>query len=122
MGVPLHLHLTTTAHLATGVIPGSCPRPPPPGHHHVIVQAQFSRHHPCPSPPSYRELHNSCPLGPRILTLFIISSEVEFVHAVTAGDSVNFFVIFFSIFTHFLCFFLLKLLKLGEIDGVKFLA
>ena len=28
----------------------------------------------------------------------------------------------FSIFTHFLCFFLLKLLKLGEIDGVKFLA
>ena len=27
-----------------------------------------------------------------------------------------------SIFTHFLCFFLLKLLKLGEIDGVKFLA
>ena len=28
----------------------------------------------------------------------------------------------FSIFTNFLCFFLLKLLKLGEIDGVKFLA
>ena len=28
----------------------------------------------------------------------------------------------FSIFTHFLCFFLLKLLKLGEIDIVKFLA
>ena len=28
----------------------------------------------------------------------------------------------FSIFTHFLCFFLLKLLKLGETDGVKFLA
>ena len=27
----------------------------------------------------------------------------------------------FSIFTHFLCFFPLKLLKLGEIDGVKFL-
>ena len=27
-----------------------------------------------------------------------------------------------SIFTHFLCFFLLKLLKLGEIDGVTFLA
>ena len=27
----------------------------------------------------------------------------------------------FSIFTHFLCFFLLKLLKLGENDGVKFL-
>ena len=28
----------------------------------------------------------------------------------------------FPIFTHFLCFFLLKLLRLGEIDGVKFLA
>ena len=28
----------------------------------------------------------------------------------------------FSIFTHFLCLLLLKLLKLGEIDGVKFLA
>ena len=28
----------------------------------------------------------------------------------------------FTIFTHFLCFFLLELLKLGEIDGVKFLA
>ena len=28
----------------------------------------------------------------------------------------------FSTFTHFLCFFPLKLLKLGDIDGVKFLA
>ena len=28
----------------------------------------------------------------------------------------------FSIFTHFLCFFWLKLLKLGEFGGVKFLA
>ena len=28
----------------------------------------------------------------------------------------------FSIFTHFLCFFPQTLLKLGEIDGVKFLA
>ena len=28
----------------------------------------------------------------------------------------------FSIFTHFLCFYLIKLLKLGEIDGVKVLA
>ena len=28
----------------------------------------------------------------------------------------------FSIFTYFLCFFPLKLLKLGEIDDVKFLA
>ena len=28
----------------------------------------------------------------------------------------------FSIFTHFVCFFLLKLLKLGEIDGAKFSA
>ena len=35
----------------------------------------------------------------------------------TFARSVNFF-----IFTHFLCFFPLKLLKLGEIDGVKFLA
>ena len=30
--------------------------------------------------------------------------------------------VYFSIFTHFLCFFLLKLLKWGEIDGVKFFA
>ena len=29
---------------------------------------------------------------------------------------------YFSIFTHFLCFLLLRLLILGEIDGVKFLA
>ena len=36
---------------------------------------------------------------------------MEFVHAVSAIGSVK-----------FLCFFLLKLLKLGEIDGVKFLA
>ena len=35
----------------------------------------------------------------------------------TFASGVNFF-----IFTHFLCFFPLKLLKLGEIDGVKFLA
>ena len=48
--------------------------------------------------------------------------EVEFVHAVTAGGSVKFVAssVNFSIFTHFLCFFLLKLLKLGEIDCVKF--
>ena len=50
--------------------------------------------------------------------------EVEFVNAVSAGGSVKFFAsgVNFSIFTHCLCFFLLKLLKLGEIDGVKFLA
>ena len=44
-------------------------------------------------------------------------AEVEFVSAVSAGGSVKFLP--FSIFTHFLCFFLLKPLKLGEIDGVK---
>ena len=50
--------------------------------------------------------------------------EVEFVHPVSPGGSVKFLAsgVNFSIFTHFLCFFLLKLLKLGEIDGVKFLA
>ena len=49
---------------------------------------------------------------------------MEFVHPVSAGGSVKFVAsgVNFSIFTHFLCFFLLKLLKLGEIDGVKFLA
>ena len=53
-----------------------------------------------------------------------VRTEVEFVHPVSAGGSVNFFAsgVNFSIFTHFLCFFLLKLSKLGEIDGVKFLA
>ena len=51
------------------------------------------------------------------------NAEVEFVNAVTAGGSVKFVAsgVNFSIFTNFLCFFLLKLLKLGEIDGVKFL-
>ena len=50
-------------------------------------------------------------------------AEVEFVNAVTAGGSVKFFSgVNFSTFTHFLCFFLLKLLKLGEIDSVKLLA
>jgi hypothetical protein len=49
---------------------------------------------------------------------------VKFFNAVTAGGSVKFFAsgVNFSIFTHFLCFFPLKLLKLGEIDGVRFLA
>ena len=53
-----------------------------------------------------------------------VKPEVEFVHAVSAGGSVKIFAsgVNFSIFTHFLCFFLLKLLRLGEIDGVKFLA
>ena len=51
-------------------------------------------------------------------------SEVKFVHPVSPGGSVKFVAsgVNFSIFTNFLCFFLLKLLKLGEIDGVKFLA
>ena len=51
-------------------------------------------------------------------------AEVKFVHPVSPGGSVKFVAsgVNFSIFTHFLCFFLLKLLKLGEIDGVKFLA
>ena len=54
---------------------------------------------------------------------YLISPEVEFVNAVTAGGSVKFVAsgVNFSIVTHFLCFFLLKLLKLGEIDSVKFL-
>ena len=42
---------------------------------------------------------------------------MECVNAVIFASGVN-----FSIFIHFLCFFLLKLLKLDEIDGVKFLA
>ena len=56
--------------------------------------------------------------------LFRSQPEVEFVHPVSPGGSVKFLAsgVNFSIFTHFLCFFLLKLLKLGEIDGVKFLA
>ena len=51
-------------------------------------------------------------------------AEVKFVHPVSPGGSVKFLAsgVNFTIFTHFLCFFLLKLLKLGEIDGVKFLA
>ena len=50
-------------------------------------------------------------------------AEVKFVHPVSPGGSVKFVArgVNFSIFTHFLCFFLLKLLKLGEIGGVKFL-
>ena len=50
-------------------------------------------------------------------------AEVEFVHAVSAGGSVKFVAsgVNFSIFTHFCVFFLLKLLNLGKIDGVKFL-
>ena len=54
---------------------------------------------------------------------FFLNSEVEFVHPVSAGGSVKFLAsgVNFSIFTHFLCFFVLKLLKLSEIDGVKFL-
>ena len=50
-------------------------------------------------------------------------AEVKFVHPVSPGGSVKFVAsgVNFSIFTNFLCFFLLKLLKLGEIGGVKFL-
>ena len=53
----------------------------------------------------------------------IINTEVEFIHPVSPGGSVKFVAssVNFSIFTNFLCFFLLKLLKLGEIGGVKFL-
>ena len=53
-----------------------------------------------------------------------MKTEVEFVHPVSPGGSVKFVAIGvnFSMFTNFLCFFLLKLLKLGEIGGVKFLA
>ena len=56
--------------------------------------------------------------------LQVLQAEVEFVSAVSAGGSVKFVDsgVNFSIFTHFFVFFLLKLLKLGEIDGVKFLA
>ena len=51
-------------------------------------------------------------------------AKLRFVHAVTAGGSVKFLpAVYISPFSLiFLCFFLLKLLKLGEIDGVKFLA
>ena len=54
---------------------------------------------------------------------YLNAAEVEFVHPVSAGGSVKFVAsgVNFSIFTNFLCFFLLKLLKLGEIGGVKFL-
>ena len=57
------------------------------------------------------------------LPLHSCSAEVEFVHAVSAGGSVKFVAsgVNFSIFSLFLCFFLQILLKLGEIDGVKFL-
>ena len=52
-----------------------------------------------------------------------LRAEVKFVHPVSPGGSVKFVAsgVNFSIFTNFLCFFLLKLLKLGEIGGVKFL-
>ena len=58
-----------------------------------------------------------------LMIVMVISAEVKFVHPVSPGGSVKFVAsgVNFSIFTHFLCFFLLKLLKLGEIDGVKFL-
>ena len=62
--------------------------------------------------------------GKHIRLIDVSISEVKFVHPVSPGGSVKFVAsgVNFSIFTHFLCFFLLKLLKLGKIDGVKFLA
>ena len=53
--------------------------------------------------------------------LVSLNTEMEFVNAVTAGGIVKFVAssVNFSICTHFLCFFLLKL-KLGEIDSVNF--
>ena len=53
-----------------------------------------------------------------------VATEVEFVHAITAGGSVKFFASGVnSPFSLIFCvFFPLKLLKLGEIDSVKFLA
>ena len=49
-------------------------------------------------------------------------AEVEFVHPVSADGSVKFLpVVKISPFSLIFCvFFLLKLLKLGKIDGVKF--
>ena len=51
-------------------------------------------------------------------------TEVEFVTAVTAGGSVKFLpAVLMSPFSLIVCvFFLLKLLKIGEIYGAKFLA
>ena len=48
---------------------------------------------------------------------------MEFVNAVTAGSSVKFLpAVYISPFSLIFLFFPLKLLKLGEIDGVKFIA
>ena len=57
------------------------------------------------------------------IAMFWTYPEVEFVHPVSPGGSVKFVAsgVNFSIFTNFLCFFLLKLLKLSENGGVKFL-
>ena len=56
-------------------------------------------------------------------TMMMVVAEVKFVHPVSPGGSVKFVAsdVNFSTFTNFLCFFLLKLLELGEIDGVKYL-
>ena len=50
-------------------------------------------------------------------------AEVEFVHPVSAGGSVKFLpAVYISPFSLIFCvFFLLKLLKLGKIEGVNFL-
>ena len=68
-------------------------------------------------------LCKSLSLGDYLPVTQMVTPEVEFVHPVSPGRSVKFVAsgVNFSIFTNCLCFFLLKLLKLGEIDGVKFL-
>ena len=72
-------------------------------------------------PPALTALTNST--SAKICPRYAQDTEVEFVHPVSPGGSVKFVAsgVNFSIFTNFLCFFLLKLLKLGEIGGVKFL-
>ena len=72
-------------------------------------------------PPPNRLLNSTVILYSFLILAFL--SEVRFVTAVTAAGSVKFFAsgVNFSIFTHFVCFFLLILLKLGENAGVKFL-
>ena len=59
-----------------------------------------------------------------LIPSFLAFSKVEFVTAVTAGGSINFCQrCKFLHFTHLFVFFVsLKLLKLGEIDSVNFLA
>ena len=86
-------------------------------------------HGPCHNLPNLSSLsqHSQLPSSTiPLIIIFLFWTEVEFVQCPCRqcrrqckifASGVN-----FSIFTHFLCFFPLKLLKLGEIDGVKFLA